>query len=60
MNKQKLDSKDLMLRLDGKPFRCECGCNVFKQIGRDSGHYRCNACGTIYEGILVALDMEGR
>jgi hypothetical protein len=25
-----------------------CGCNVFAKL--ESGRYRCNACGTIYEG----------
>lgn len=34
-------------RVDGKPFRCECGCNVFTRSGNI---FQCNACRTKYEG----------
>jgi predicted SprT family Zn-dependent metalloprotease len=45
--------KDTMLRVDGKPFRCECGCNVFRPIGvalDGEKHYRCNSCDAVLAG----------
>lgn len=41
------------LVVDGKPFRCPCGCNVFKKwgtIATGAASYTCNACGGLYEG----------
>jgi hypothetical protein len=40
--------ENFMPRVNGKPFRCECGCNVFHKD--DEGHFICNACETAYEG----------
>lgn len=34
------------LTVGGKPFRCECGCNVFTLKDRV---YSCNACKSTYE-----------
>lgn len=36
-----------MPRVNGKPFRCECGCNVFTRRGN---RYTCNGCGANYRG----------
>lgn len=37
-------------RIDGKMFRCSCGCNVFhKPNKKDLDLYKCNGCGTLYE-----------
>lgn len=35
----------VMLRVDGRPWRCPCGANVFR---RDGEVYTCNACGEAY------------
>lgn len=46
-------SEAVMLRIAGKPFRCDCGCNVFHsyRIGwRRRVRYECNACGQVYAG----------
>lgn len=42
--------KDIILRVAGKRFRCSCGCNVFQHPEGEPTVYRCNACGTQYEG----------
>lgn len=40
-----------MIRVQGKAFTCECGCNVFIIIRvKEPSQYKCNACGEIYEG----------
>jgi hypothetical protein len=41
------EGHDAMVKVDGKRFRCECGCNVFKQRGEK---YTCNSCGAKYVG----------
>ncbi len=45
----------VMPRVNGKPFRCECGCNVFTKL---DNFYRCNACSLEYEGTGVASTEE--
>lgn len=37
-----------MVKINGKVFRCTCGCNVFTKY--KEAMYRCNACGTDYIG----------
>lgn len=38
-----------MIKLQGKSFRCGCGCNVFHFPDKDnSDRYECNACGAQY------------
>jgi hypothetical protein len=42
--------KQSMLKVDGKPFRCRCGCNVFHQPDDTQPEiYACNACESWYE-----------
>lgn len=43
----------VMPRVNGKPFRCHCECNVFhKEPCVEHGEeYVCNACGQRYEGV---------
>jgi hypothetical protein len=37
---------ELTLKVAGKPFRCQCGCNVFHQPDNtDAALVQCNACG---------------
>jgi len=38
----------VMCFINGKSFRCECGCNVFTKVG--DLKYRCNACEARYTG----------
>ena len=42
-------SDDVMPVVDGKSFRCDCRCNVFKRI-IGTQVYVCNACGARYHG----------
>lgn len=48
------NKQEVMIKLKGKAFRCQCGCNVFTQVGRlkdnDEIVYTCNACGERYAG----------
>jgi hypothetical protein len=42
--------RNFMLRVGGKPYRCECGCNVFhKPDQKKVDLYECNACETRFE-----------
>jgi hypothetical protein len=41
--------RNIMVRVGGKSFRCDCGCNVF-HAGKQPLTYICNACGTGYVG----------
>ena len=41
-------NEQVMPTIDGIPFRCDCGCNVFTKIGEYQ--YRCNACRVEYQG----------
>lgn len=45
-------TRDYVVRIDGKLFRCECGCNVFRKP--DPEHkpklFCCNSCGAHWVG----------
>ena len=43
-------SPDKMLYVGGSKtsFRCDCGCNVFREIRPRT--YRCNSCSALYRG----------
>ena len=42
--------KQFMFRVDGKPFRCACGCNVFHKPDASRPEIvRCNACEATFE-----------
>lgn len=45
-----LESANYTPRVDGKPFRCSCGCNVFRKPTGKPDIYVCNACSTHYQG----------
>lgn len=34
-----------MINVGGKPYRCECGANVFSNSKKNPNLYRCNGCG---------------
>jgi len=37
-----------IIKVNGKGFRCSCGCNVFIKI--DKTKYKCNVCGKVFKG----------
>lgn len=42
--------ENFMPKVNGKSFRCNCGCNVFhKPDDKDPDLYECNACGAWFE-----------
>lgn len=41
--------KTVLLKVGGKPFKCECGSNCFHKTGPHS-IYGCNTCGAEYAG----------
>lgn len=40
----------IMLKVGGKPFRCECGANVFHHPPEKPKAFECNGCGTWWVG----------
>lgn len=44
----KLENKMIFLQGSKVSFRCDCQCNVFKEI--KPLKYKCNSCGTTYTG----------
>lgn len=44
--------RQIMMNVGGKPFRCQCGANVFTLLFESDGetHYRCNGCKRDYVG----------
>lgn len=44
--------KDTLLKVNGKTYRCHCGCNVFRPVKDDDRPnrkiYQCNGCGDWY------------
>ena len=45
--------ENFMPRIDGKTFRCACGCNVFHKPDRKRPEvYQCNGCDVRYVGRL--------
>ena len=46
----KPEPPDVMAKVKGKIFRCECGCNVFRHPPNEPLVYVCNACGLRYTG----------
>lgn len=45
--KPETEHESVMVRIEGKMFRCICGCNVFHH---DNDLIVCNACGQEYDG----------
>jgi hypothetical protein len=45
------DNEVYTVKVNGAPFYCECGCNVFNKPDNNRPKlYECNACGLWYEG----------
>lgn len=47
-NEASQGGSNFTLKVGGKPFLCQCGCNVFRRMP-DKIEYRCNACELLYE-----------
>jgi hypothetical protein len=45
-----LEPQDRMVKIEGKSFRCPCGCNVFRSPKGQPDVYVCNSCGAVYRG----------
>lgn len=43
------ENPNILLTIAGKPYRCECGCNVFHHPDIDADVYACNACERSFE-----------
>ncbi len=41
---------DVMPVVGGKPFRCDCGCNVFRHPEGEPLVFACNSCGERWRG----------
>ncbi len=42
---------NVMPKVNGKPFECSCGCNVFHHQDENClSMYECNGCGEWYRG----------
>lgn len=50
MREPETETIDVMPRVNGVAFRCECGCNVFRRLVEDSLVYVCNACKSRWRG----------
>jgi hypothetical protein len=50
--KPKQPFENVMVKINGKSFHCECGCNVFHHPDEEHGNeiYICNACELEYKG----------
>jgi hypothetical protein len=45
----KNEARDVMPRVNGVPFRCGCGYNVFRWVATEQGsRLRCNSCAALY------------
>lgn len=44
------ENNNVVVRINGKLFRCQCGCNVFHHPKNKPDIYACNACDLWYEG----------
>ena len=42
------EPRDIFVKVSGKSFRCDCGCNVFRSPAIK--RYACNSCGAKYVG----------
>ena len=43
---------NVMAKVKGEAFRCECGCNVFHHPDKDDlSKYECNSCEARYTGL---------
>ena len=41
-------TRQVMPIINGKAFRCDCGCNVFTEV--DMLRFKCNGCGARWIG----------
>lgn len=43
-------SSSSFVKIEGKSFKCNCGCNLFHHEYEDKNIYTCNACSQEYQG----------
>jgi len=48
---QDLSIHSYMPHVNGNPFYCSCGANIFRKLKSDPAVFVCNACGLQYRGI---------
>lgn len=48
MGDKEIIEKNVFLKVNGKSFLCECGCNVFHK--HSETEYHCNSCNKQYYG----------
>lgn len=53
--RDEVQARGVMPKIDGKFFRCECGCNVFTKSKTRAHILRCNSCLSIYSSEHNAL-----
>ena len=45
------ETDNIMVKINGESFRCDCGCNVFHKPDKDNENkYVCNSCYATYTG----------
>lgn len=49
-SKNELWSDDRFIKIEGETFRCDCGCNVFRESLSFEGLFCCNSCNAHYRG----------
>lgn len=42
--------ESFILKVDGRPFRCDCACNIFRKLLVDPSRFVCNGCGARWRG----------
>lgn len=40
-------TQDIMPKLNGETYRCECGCNVYR-YNKEKTKLKCNSCNAVY------------
>ena len=53
-----MEIANVLIEVDGKSFRCDCGCNVFHHPELKPEIYECNACGARYKGTKNAARVQ--
>ena len=43
-----VEDKDVLIKVEGKSYRCECGCNVFRYLKYVKDKLKCNSCDVTY------------
>lgn len=53
--------EQVTIRIGGKPYRCDCGCNVFTKLpGPPFLRFECNGCHARYTGATIEQEEPSR